>query len=135
MFNPEQIKELLDNKNVDKCSPTSITYSKKFKIKAVKQYYDEGYSPSMIFEEAGFNPVVMGQDRMKTSLFRWKRIYRTKGENELNKDNRGKHGSGGRKPNMKFKNKDEEIEYLKAKIAYTDAENDFLAKLRGLKRK
>lgn len=36
MFNPEQIKELLKNKNVDKCSPNSITYNKDFKLRSVK---------------------------------------------------------------------------------------------------
>ena len=133
MFNPEQVKELLSNKNVDKCSPKSITYNKKFKLLAIRKYYDDGYAPNEIFEEAGFDLRVIGKDKPKQCLKRWREIYKDKGEKELNKENRG--GAGGRKPKKKFKNKDEEIEYLKTKIAYMDAENDFLAKLRGLKRK
>ena len=132
MFNPEQIKELLNNKNVDRCSSKSITYSKQFKVWAVKKYYDDGYSPSMIFREAGFNLEVIGKSRPKICLKQWKKIYNHKGKDGFSQENRGR---SKRKPKMKFKSKDEEIEYLKTKIAYIDAENDFLAKLRGLKRK
>lgn len=134
MFNPEQIKELLNNKNIVSCSSKSITFSGDFKVMAVKKYYDDGYGPSMIFEEAGFDLETLGKDRIKHCLLRWRKIYNEKGENELMKENRGENGSG-RRPEMKFKNDKEEIKYLRAKIAYIDAENDFLAKLRGLKRK
>lgn len=131
MFNQNQINELLSNSNVEKCSSTSITYVKKFKLKAVKQYYDDGYSTHMIFKEAGFDVKALGESRIKDCLVRWKRTYRNKGEEELMKENRGKHGG---RPKIRFKSKDEEIEYLKTKIAYINAENDFLAKRRGLKR-
>ena len=49
------------------------------------------------------------------------------------KENRG--GPGRRKKWICHKNNKEKIEYLETKIAYLEAENDFLAKLRGLKRK
>ncbi len=133
MFNSKQIKELLSNKQVDKCSPKSITYSKKFKLWAVKKYYEDGDSPNMIFREADFNLNIIGKSRPKGCLRLWRKIYNTKGEKELSKENRG--SLSRRKPKMKFKNKDEEIKYLKTKIAYIDTENDFLAELRGLKRK
>lgn len=132
MFNQEQINELLENRNVSKCSAKSITYKKEFKLFAIKKYYDDGYSPQMIFEEAGFDLNVIGKERPKECLGRWRRIYNNKGKKELIKENRGK--AGGRKAKIKFKNQEEEIEYLKTKIAYIEAENDFLAKLRGLKR-
>jgi hypothetical protein len=32
MFTQEQVRELVSNKNVVKCSPKSITYNKEFKI-------------------------------------------------------------------------------------------------------
>lgn len=134
MFTEEQIDLLLANKNVSKCSPKSITYKKAFKIWAVKKYLEEGYGPSMIFREAGFNLSIIGRDKPEWCLTRWRKIYFQKGEEALLKENRGGQGSGGRPPKMKFKNDKEEIKYLKAKIAYMDAENDFLAKLRGLKR-
>lgn len=133
MFNSEQIKELVNNKNVSKCSAKSITYSKKFKIWAVRKYYEEGYSPSIIFQEAGFNLDVIGKKKPKECLRRWKAIYNSEGEEGLNKESRGRNG--GRKPKIQFKDDKEKIKYLEAKIAYMDAENDFLAKLRGLKRR
>jgi len=86
----------------------------------------------MIFEEAGFNLDTVGRERPKQCLMRWRRIYKNKGKDKLTEEARGR--SGGRKKKLEFKTKDEEIDYLKAKIAYIDAENDFLAKLRGLKR-
>ena len=131
MFTQDQVKELLKNKNVSKCSPKSITYKKEFKAGAVNKYYNEGYSPKMIFEEAGFSLGVIGKKKPDKCLHRWKTIFNQRGEKELLKENRGQ--SGGR-TKTKFKDKQKEIEYLKTKIAYLDAENDFLAKLRGLKR-
>ena len=129
MFNQEQINELLKNKNVDKCSPKSITYSGKFKLKAVKQYYDEGYSPNMIFKEAGFDLILIGDENIKGCLKRWKHIYNNKGELELIKENRG--GQGGR-PRTKYKNDKQKIAYLETKIAYLKEENHFLKKMKRL---
>jgi len=133
MFNPEQIKELLKNDNIVSCSPKSITFSSNFKLKAVRRYYDDGYSPKMIFEEAGLDLRVIGSNKAKECLTRWRRTYNEKGEEELMKEKRGENGK--RKPKIEFKNDKEKIRYLEAKIAYVNAENDFLAKLRGLKRK
>jgi transposase-like protein len=132
MFTREQVNELLANKNVAKCSSKSITYKKEFKIWAVKKYINEGYSPNMIFEEAGFDIDMIGRNNPKECLRRWRRKYSRTGEAGLTEDNRGKYG--GRRKELRFKNDTEKIKYLEAKIAYMDAENDFLAKLRGLKR-
>ena len=131
MFTQEQVDKLLKNKNVSRCSSKSITYSRKFKVKAIKRYYEDGYSPNMIFKEAGFDLTVIGSDKPSDCLVRWRRTHKNKGEKELTKENRG---GPGRRKKLEFKTKDEEIKYLKTKIAYMDAENDFLAKLRGLKR-
>jgi len=132
MFKEEQINELLRNKNVSRCSLKSITYSNDFKVWAVKMYFEEGYSPRDIFKKAGFNINIIGIARAKDALLRWRKKFNNKGEAGLEKEMRGRGGS--RKNKLQFKDKDEEIKYLKAKIAYMDAENDFLAKLRGLKR-
>lgn len=70
--------------------------------------------------------------RIKDSLLRWKRIYNKKGEKGLMNSTRS---NSGRKPSFKFKNIKEEKEYLKAKIAYLEKENDFLAKIRGIERR
>lgn len=133
MFNEEQVKELLNNKNVSRCSAKSITYSQEFKLKALRQYFDEGMGPNQIFEEAGFPRDCLGEYRARTSLKRWRDKYRKDGQAALLKENRG--GPGRRKKRVFHKDDKEKMEYLETKIAYLEAENDFLAKLRGLKRK
>jgi transposase len=132
MLTPEQVKELLNNKNVIKCSQKSITFSPAFKLKAIKQYYEDKYSPDIIFREAGFELSMFNRDKPNDCLKRWRKIYNTKGEKALVIESRGR--CGGRRPKMKLKSDKEKIKYLEAKVAYLDAENDFLAKLRGLKR-
>jgi transposase len=125
IYSPEQLKALRDNPNVAKCSNKSITYSKEFKLKAIRQYYEEGLGPNEIFAQAGFNLSVIGRKKPKSCLRDWRSIYKTKGQKELLKENRGK--SGGRR--LKIQESDDP-EYLKAKIAYLEAENDFLRKLK-----
>ena len=132
MFSSDQIKELENNKNVVKCSAKSITYSNEFKLRAVKRYYEEGVSPKVIFSEAGFNLSWLGKDKAKTSLNHWRRKYDAHDESYSFKEGRG--GPGRRKKEIMYRNDKERVEYLETKIAYLEAENDFLAKLRGLKR-
>lgn len=133
MFNTEQIDKLSKNKNVLRCSTKSITYSQAFKIMAVNKYFEEGLGPNQIFEEAGFPRAWLGENRACTCLKKWKKKYRTDGAEGLLKENRG--GPGRQKKRLVHKNDKDRIEYLETKIAYLEAENDFLAKLRGLKRK
>lgn len=130
-FNKEQINELIKNKNVVKCSEKSIKYTSAFKIKAVKQYNEDGLTANQIFKEAGFDRCLIGKNNPKDCLQLWKKIYAAKGESGLSTENRGK---GGGRPKIKYKSDKEKIKYLEAKVAYMDAENDFLAKLQGLKR-
>jgi transposase-like protein len=133
MFNENQVNELSKNKNVLRCSAKSITYSQEFKIKALKQYLEEGVGPNQIFEEAGFPSAWLGKYRAGNCLKKWKDKYRTEGQESLLKENRGAPGKS--KTWMVPKDEKKKIEYLETKIAYLEAENDFLAKLRGLKRK
>jgi len=131
MFTQKQINELLKNKNVNRCSPKSITYSNKFKVEAVKKYYQQGYSPSMIFEEAGFDLNLIGKKRSKDCLGDWRRIYNSKGEVGLLKENRGGPGRGVK---IEHKNDQEKIKYLETKIAYFEEENKLLKKMKKLEK-
>jgi len=126
IFNEEQIKELLRNQNVTKCSNKSITYKKDFKISAVKKY-QEGLPASLIFKQAGFNIDLIGRKTPKWCLERWRRTFRDEGIKGLSNEARGKAG-GRSKTN--WSNEKEKIKYLETQIAYLKAENDFLAKLR-----
>jgi len=129
IFNKEQVVELTKNKNVKKCSEKSITYDKDFKIKAVKQYYDEYMMPNEIFEQAGFDLNIIGRETPKNCLRRWKKTSQRKGITALSTENRGK--GGGRPKKIKDKSDKDKIERLEATVAYLKAENDFLAKLRA----
>jgi len=133
IFNEEQIKELLNNPNVFRCSDKFITYSKEFKILAVKRYYEEGYSSRMIFEEAGFNIVMIGKNNPKRSLYRWKKIYKTKGECglEIRSDAHNRNG----RPKTKNLTDADKIKYLEIENAYLKAEKDFFMKLRAAKKR
>lgn len=127
-FTPEEIANLLKNKNVVKCSDKTISYSKEFKVKAVKMYLDEGISPNQIFLEEGFDLNVIGWGKPNDCVGDWRRIFKIKGVDGLLKECRGRLGG---RPKSKGLNDTDKIEYLEAKVAYLTAENDFLTKLRA----
>lgn len=128
IFNEEEIKELSQNPNVERCSEKSISYQKNFKVVAVKEY-QEGFTPIEIFTRAKFNIEVIGRETPERCLQRWRKILKNKGEGGLLFENRGRSKNGGR-PKNNWQNDKEKIKYLEAKVAYLKAENDFLAKLR-----
>lgn len=131
-FTTTQITELSKNKNVAKCSDKSITYDKKFKMLAIKKYHVDGYSPRMIFKEAGFDMELIGKDCPDVCLQRWRTTCRVKGVNRLKTETRG---SGGGRPRTKGLTDADRIKRLEIENAYLKAENDFLAKLRAAKKR
>jgi len=131
IFTKEQIEELSKNKNVEKCSEKSITYNKDFKVKAVKQYYDEYMMPNEIFEQAGFDLDIIGKGNPRHLLSEWRKVFQNKGVNALNSENRGKAKGGGRPRKIKDKSDKDKMERLEATVVYLKAENDFLKKLRA----
>jgi len=128
-FTEEQIKELLQNPNVAKCSGKSILYHKDFKISAVKKYLD-GMPPSWIFKEAGFSLAVVGHGTPKWCISRWMETFRNKGEAGLKEDGRKNSNPWGRPKGIKHLSDKEKLKYLETQVAYLKAENSFLAKLR-----
>ena len=133
-FTADQIIELSKNINVSKCSDKSITYSKEFKLQAIKQYKENGYSPRMIFEEAGFDVSVIGIKTPRFSLQRWRKEYQERGIDSFELERRGRV-SGGGKPKTKELNDVDRIKRLEIENAYLKAENDFLVKLRAAKKR
>lgn len=129
IFNEEQIKTLLQNPNVAGCNKKSISYHKDFKISAVKKHY-EGLPPSEIFRQAGFNINIIGPKTPKRCLYRWKKVFKGKGEAGLKIDGRGQSKAGGRPKNLANLTDKEKLKRLEAEIAYLKEENRFLAKLR-----
>jgi transposase len=124
-YSEEQVNALQRNPNVKKCSSKSITYSKDFKIRAVKAWLEQGQSPKTIFQSAGLDPKVIGQWKPENCLKLWRKIYKARGEAGLAVENRGKNG--GRKAKDKPSS---DVEYLQAKVAYLEAENNFLRNLK-----
>lgn len=127
-FTAAQVADLRQNGNVAKCSDKAISYSKDFKVRAVQRYEDEGASAKQIFKEAGFDLDVIGQDKPKSCLGDWRRVFTVKGINGLKTETRGR---GGGRPKKHGLTDAQKIEWLEAKVAYLKAENDFLAKLRA----
>ncbi len=123
-YSAEQIKALLKNHNVTKCSSKSVGYRKEFKIWAVKEYYEQGMGPNAIFQKAGFDLNVLGRDKPKDCLRLWRKIYKIQGEPGLKMENRGRQG-GRRRTNAS-----NDVGYLQTKLAYLEAENRFLKKLK-----
>lgn len=131
MFTKEEIKELLNNENVAKCSEKAISYSKAFKIEAVRLYNEEGFGSREIFENAGFKLKTIGKDKPSGCLNRWCKVNRKKGVAGLETETRGR---GGGRPKKNGLTDAEKIERLEVEVAYLKAENDFLAKLRAKRR-
>jgi len=129
IFTEKQIKELLLNPNVADCSEKSVTYSKGFKLTAVKRYR-EGLPPHDIFREAEINLALVGRETPKWCIKRWLKIFKEKGEDGLQADGRGQRKSGGRPKGIGNLSDEEKLKYLEAENAYLKAENSFLAKLR-----
>ncbi len=120
------------NENIARCSERSITYSKDFKMKAMRQYHEEGVSSSEIFRRAGFDLDVIGKRKPKGCFTDWNRIYRKKGIAGLAFETRGR---GGGRPKTKDLTDADKIKRLETEVAYLKAENDFLAKLRASKKR
>ncbi len=118
---------LLASKYVSKISGSQVTFTGSFKIKAVELSL-KGKSPSQIFVELGIDPIFFLPDYPKKSIYRWKKIYLEEGKDVLKEEKRGKNSTG--RPKKKYDPDD--LESLRARLAYVEAENDFLKKLHAL---
>lgn len=131
IFNEHQMKQLEANPNVVKVSEKSITYSPDFKVKAVKQNL-EGKGPYQIFSENGFDMEVIGVKKPQKCLGRWRETYNKFGEEGFYTERRGKGATG--RPSSKELTTEEQLEKAKARIAYLEAQYDFVKKLDKLER-
>lgn len=133
-FTKKEIEGLSKNIYVKKCSEKSITYSHEFKVLAVRRYFEEGLTSSQIFYEAGFDLSLIGKETTHVNLSAWRRIQIMKGEFGLSEETRGRAKGGGR-PKTKGITDADKMRRMEIKIAYLEAENAFLTKLRAAKRK
>lgn len=125
-FTDKEKTTLLKNIHILKVGDGSVTYSFEFKLNAVKEYL-KGKSPLDIYVEAGIDIDIIGKKVPSKNIFRWKTFYQEKGENSLIKDLRGVGKGRPRKNPLTIKE-------AEARIAYLEAENEFLKKLDLLER-
>ena len=120
-------KTLLASKHVSKITDSQVIFTAGFKIKAVEMYL-EGKSPSKIFQELGIDPFYFLPDYPKKSISRWRKVYLEEGKQGLKEEKRGKSATG--RPRKTYDPDD--LDSMKARLAYLEAENDFLKKLHAL---
>lgn len=124
VFNEKEIKRLKINPYVKNVSEKSITYHDEFKNLFVLQL-EEGKTPRMIFEQAGFDVDVIGMKRIEAAASRWKQAYKKSGLVGL-KDSR--QTNSGRRLNREL-TAQEQTARLEAKIKLLEAENELLKKV------
>jgi transposase len=116
-------RKLLENNSiVEKVTASNVTYTSKFKIKAVAEF-SKGISPNQIFSDAGIDLQMFGKTYAKKCLSRWRKIHEELGNDGLKSERRGSGATG--RPVRTFKSPEDELHYLRA-------ENDFLKKLHAL---
>lgn len=123
-FSDDEIFELSNNKYVKTVSAKSITYTDEFKTLFIAEH-STGKMPFIIFEDAGFNTDVIGNDRIWCASSRWRKSYKRSGDLGL-RDTR--KFCSGRPLNRELTN-EEIIEKKDAEIAYWKAEAELLKKI------
>jgi transposase InsO family protein len=124
LFSKDEILNLSKNAYVKAVSEKAITYTDEFKTLFIAEY-SIGKTPFMIFEDAGFDVDVIGNERMWNASKRWRRSYKDSGELGL-RDTR-KFSSG--RPLNRELTQEELIAKKDAEIAYWKAEAELLKKI------
>ena len=130
---------LLKNKHVAKVTAHTVSFAPAFKKFAVTESVEKGRRPQDIFITEGIPVSIIGGRIPERNVSAWKHIVATRGLEALEKDGRGHHTARGERKKMSridesTMNDEEIIAYYKAKCAYTEAENAFLARARGIPR-
>lgn len=126
----KKAKVILDNNpSIEKVGDKQVSFTNKFK-KAAIMAYREGKSPSEIFLEVGLDPKIFLDNYCSNSIIRWSKSYEKYGKYSLTEERRGKNATG--RPTGSKPKKPKTQAQLEARLAYLEAENDFLKKLHAL---
>ncbi len=130
----KKARVILDNNaSISKVGDKQISFTKKFKESAIKSY-QKGKTPEEIFLDAGLDPKIFLTGYCSKAILRWIHNVQKHGLNALVVERRGKNATG--RPRSSNKPKELKTESaLKARLAYLEAENDFLKKLHALAKK
>ena len=94
------------------------SYTKEFKLKAVKMYLEEGLSSYQVATKLNI--------KSKTQVINWVKQFQKNGESSFDMETRGRAtGEKKGRPKTKFNSLEEEVEYLRMEV-------EFLKKLRAL---
>lgn len=124
LFTEQEQNILKKHPYVKAVSAKAITYTDEFKATAINEYKG-GKFARQIFEDAGFDIEIVGVDRAKSSLKRWRAAYQENGLEGL-EDSR-KHHSG--RPLERELSIEEKYARLEAQNALLRAENELLKKI------
>jgi transposase len=137
-YTAEEQEQLRTNPNVVRCTKHMIIYEPDFKRAALRAYYEDGKDARTIFAEAGFPASVVKTLTPKWAITQWRKTYGPGYEQADMTNKRGKAKKGGRprteRVDVAQMTDKEKITYYEARVAYQEAENDFLARTQGRKR-
>ena len=97
------------------------TYNKELKMKAIDMYVNQHIGAPTIAKELGLSS--------KKRIYAWVELFQESGEAAFDEEKRGKaQGSHKGRPKTKFSSLEEELQFLRM-------ENEFLKKLKALRKK
>lgn len=139
-FTNEERVMLLAHRHVHKVTNHHVVFTVEFKKFAVKEVVEKGRRPQDIFITEGIPVSIIGGRIPERIIALWKKKVKTSGTEALEHGGRGQSKTSHTRTKKQYINESamsdkELITYYKAKIAYTEAENDFLARTRGIPRR
>jgi hypothetical protein len=129
LFTDEEIKILKQNKYVKRVGPKGITYTDEMKHFAISEW-EKGVTSTQVFINAGFEPRMIGDYRVKSSMRRWKRAFKENGIMGLQDTRKGFSG----RPLKRELSLEEQIERLEAKNKFLKVQLEFQKKLDMIER-
>ncbi len=126
-FTEEEIEILSKNKYVLKVNKYQVVFTNEFKELCVRQS-NQGMTPMKIFDNSGIGYHLIGKNRAKSNIHRFK-------EQSQRKEGFTRIKGSGRPKDIEFKNIEDELQYYKDKAEYLKQENEFLKKLKALERR
>lgn len=120
---PEERDILKRNPNVVKVTESNVVYTNKFKQHFIEEYA-LGKKPKEIFEEAEFDPKILGSKRIERSSARWREAFASGTLGNFDEKSISKHFSDTKREQLsqleqakkKISKQNEEIARLKAEV-------------------
>ena len=127
-FSPDEIEILKKNPYVIKVTEINVVYSNKFKERFIEEYA-LGKKPKAIFQDAGFDPKILGTKRIERSSARWREAYAAGTLGKFDEETIARHFSDTKKEQLtELENAKKRISKQDDEIARLKAENELLKK-------